>query len=243
MHRKSFTLIELLVVMSIIATLAAMLLPSLNKVRDKAKSVNCLSNLRQIGSASIMYSGDYDDYIVIPGYVSSDSFSQGLWDVKLISYLNGQPTRRNQPVFRCPLDPEVLYYGASPRSYWINGWSNDQCGMTEAEVVNCQTSTAPAGKKLSSIRNASNLMLFLCKALPATAIDGSSYSRAIRYVTYWDTRHYRPSNVSGIKGQVQHGAFSSNYSFVDGHAAQLQIDHEIGGVKVPAEKHWKVNFQ
>ena len=86
-------------------------------------------------------------------------------------------------------------------------------------------------------------MLFLCKSLPGGPLDGSSYSRAIRYVTNWSTRHYFACNVNGVKGQVQHGALSSNYAFVDGHAAPLQIGYEIGGVKLPAEKHWKVNFQ
>lgn len=65
-HKNNFTILELLIVIAIIAVLATMLLPALNKARNKAKNIKCMNSLKTIGKYFMFYSLDYDG--LLPNY-------------------------------------------------------------------------------------------------------------------------------------------------------------------------------
>ena len=98
-QRRGFTLIELLVVIAIIAILAAILFPVFAQARDKARSVSCLSNMKQLGLALTMYLQDYDER-VLPRYAACPSTGPTskndlLWTGLL------QPYIKNKGIFVC----------------------------------------------------------------------------------------------------------------------------------------------
>lgn len=105
--KKRFTLIELLVVIAIIAILASMLLPSLAKARESARSTKCLGNLKQFGLAMGVYMDTYKGYIP-NSKTNSDTWGNPLYQNRMLPFplVNGKWTG----VWVCPSN-KISEYG------------------------------------------------------------------------------------------------------------------------------------
>jgi prepilin-type N-terminal cleavage/methylation domain-containing protein/prepilin-type processing-associated H-X9-DG protein len=117
---RSFTLVEMLVVISIIAVLAALLLPALSGARQRAHTTQCLSNLRQIGIGMSVYSDGADGFYPQSGDII-------YWDQTdptnhLPSWLQQlYPLVHNTNAFHCPMDRRAFFsYFNGSRAAWID---------------------------------------------------------------------------------------------------------------------------
>jgi prepilin-type N-terminal cleavage/methylation domain-containing protein/prepilin-type processing-associated H-X9-DG protein len=236
-QKKGFTLIELLVVIAIIALLVAILFPVFSQAREKARQVACLSNMKQIGVAVLLYAQDYDEKFL--GSCKAPPINGGTqpeipYDRQLFPYL------KSDEVFRCPNDS----LSRDQAGVWDGSYAHKQKPRSYGFVADLATeNSAKQGKetdKNTGVRDAAfaeiesptdTVMLVESWAADATSGRGDSVVGGVggSILMGCDTwklagRRVGTDSLTGCdysaapnRGHHEQG----NYAFTDGHVKSL----------------------
>lgn len=214
--RHAFTLIELLVVVAIIAILAAILLPALARAGSRAKATQCLSNLRQLGIAAQIYTGDNLDSYPFAYYFDSARNISYCWDFttyesssRVVPGLLWQG-QTNPKIQQCPSFNGSANWGSDP--YTGYNYNTSYIGHGQGESENDPTGQGvPVPAKAAAVMHPARTALFG---------DGQYANGADKFMRApWPNPG--DANFSGRYAGTQGFRHDgrSNVAFCDGHAA------------------------
>ena len=207
-QRPGFSLIELLVVIGIISILASLLMPSLVRAKQKANSISCVNNLRQLGLSATLYSGDHD------GEYPARRLVTNAWMTTL------KPYYQVAKLIKCPSDRFL-----ENRSYLINGWNDYwQANLPVNDYQKVMLWAYPHGMKQSSVPLPSETILFGEKR------TGSYHVHMDFGQGKGNDKEEVNQNMHRSGGDKKSGG--SNFNFVDGSVRYLRYGGSVRPVNL-----------
>ena len=209
MKQKQFTLIELLVVIAIIAILAAMLLPALNKAREKARTISCVNQLKTYNNAGLFYADSYNDHFV-PGL--SNSGNPSWYDNTIFREILQGNTGHIGKNFLCPAATYALSQTESVKAQQYSyGLTADEFPNTAWHSKTRATTFGDAIKayQYTKVKSPSSRMTFIDAMDWAVKYDSALRSRY--------AENGESLNKSNAVAYRHGGVETANVALFDGH--------------------------